>query len=94
MSDLLFFAPKAESLLLAPSASEMRSETILSEDTSVVKIAAAMSTPHTAFNPNFSATAKTGIDECIPSAKTTVCSINSIANRQMLINAQDMNICL
>ena len=48
---------------------------IFSADTSVVKIAPAIRTPHIALSPNFSETAKTGIDDVSPSAKTTVCSI-------------------
>lgn len=53
----------------------MESEVIFSADTSVVKIAPAISTPHIALRPNFSETAKTGIDDDSPSAKTTVCNI-------------------
>lgn len=67
----------------------MRSEVIFKEDTRVVNIAPAISTPHTAFNPNFSETAKTGIVVCNSSAKTTVCNINSNANKQTHISPQD-----
>ena len=72
----------------------MRSEAIFKEDTSVVNMAPAIKTPHTALNPNFSETAKTGIEELIPSAKTTVCNINSNANMHTEISPQVRNISL
>ncbi len=72
----------------------MRSESIFNDETSVVNIAPAMSTPHTALSLNCSATAKTGIEECVWSDKTTVCSINRIPNRQTQIREQESRISL
>lgn len=72
----------------------MLSESIFREDTRVVNIAPAISTPHTHLRLNFPETAKTGIEECISSSRTTVWSINSIANRNMQINVQDRKISL
>ena len=74
---LLFWSPETVSVFEVcfareDSVFEMRSDAILSEETSVVNIAPAIKTPHTALRPNFSETAKTGIEELIPSAKTTV----------------------
>lgn len=57
-------------------------------DTRVVNIAPAISTPHTALSPNFSETAKTGIEDDIPSAKTTVCNIYNSANMHKDMNPQ------
>lgn len=76
------------------NAPEMRSDAILSDETSVVNIAPAIKTPHTAFRLNFSATAKTGIEERKSSAKTTVCNINSNANRNIHMKKQDNKISL
>lgn len=50
----------------------MRSLTILREDTSVVKIAPAIKTPHANFRCNISETAKVGIKLPFVSDKTTV----------------------
>lgn len=66
----------------------------MSDDTIVVNIAEAINKPHAHFNPNPSATAKTGIDESFLSAKTIVCSIKSIANRNTQSIAQVAAICL
>ena len=92
MSERLLFSPSVS--FFASIASAILSEAILSEDTSVVNMAPAISTPHTALRLNFCETAKTGIDECKSSAKTTVCSINSNPNRQTQISAQDKIISL
>ncbi len=94
MNARLFFSPKAASFFVRERAVAMLSDVILREDTSVVNIAPAISTPQTALSPNLSATVKTGIDDVIPSAKTTVWSINSIANRHTHISAQDIIISL
>lgn len=67
---------------------------IFSADTSVVKIAPAISTPHIALSPNFSETAKTGIDDAKLSAKTTVCNIYSRANINIDIKTQVKEISL
>ncbi len=74
--------------------SMMRSESILREETSVVNIAPAMRIPQTTLRLNFSATAKTGIDECNSSDKTTVCNINNIANRQIQMKEHESRISL
>lgn len=79
---------------MAANAARILSETILREETMVVNIAAAISTPHTGFSPNLLATPSTGMDEARPSASTTVCSINSMQNRQAHIMPQDANISL
>ena len=73
---------------------EILSDAIFREETSVVNIAPAIKTPHTALSPNFSETAKTGIEELNPSAKTTVCSINNSANIHTDIKPQVRNISL
>lgn len=92
--DLFRSAQRGANFFIFPSDDIMLSDSIFKDETSVVKIAPAMRMPHANFSRNFSDTAKTGIDECISSDKTTVCSINKIANRHMHIKAQARNICL
>ena len=93
-SDLFRGSPREASFFVFCIVRIMLSDRILSEDTSVVNIAPAISIPQTHLRLNFSETAKTGIDVCILSARTTVCSIKSIANRNMQINVQDRKISL
>ncbi|MDE6302109.1 MAG: hypothetical protein K2M36_00780 [Clostridia bacterium] len=59
-------------MFILNSAELIRSDAILREDTRVVNIAPAIRTPHTAFRLNFAETVRTGIEERISSAKTTV----------------------
>ena len=66
----------------------MRSLTILREDTSVVKIAPAIKTPHANLRCNCSEIAKTGIKLSFLSDKTTVWSINNIPNKKTHIIRQ------
>ena len=61
---------------------------MLREETRVVNTAMTTSTPAAAFSPTLSATAKTGIDECVSSLKTMFWSINSTPPRKSALIAQ------
>lgn len=68
--------------------------TIFRDDTSVVKIAAAINTPHTGFRCNRLEIAKTGIKLSFTSDKTTVCNIYNIPNIKTHIIMQESKISL
>lgn len=85
---MCFSSPKPDNFFVRERNEDVRSLTILREDTSVVKIAPAIKTPHANFRCNISETAKVGIKLPFVSDKATVWSINNIPNRKTHIIRQ------
>lgn len=85
---MCFSSPKTHNFFVRERNKDVRSLTILREDTSVVKIAPAIKTPHANFRCNISETAKVGIKLPFVSDKTTVWSINNIPNKKTHIIRQ------
>ena len=77
---------------MSASVARILSETIFKEETIVVNIAAAMSTPHIGLRRKRSATLSTGMDDLSPSASTTVCNMKSIKKRQAQMRPQERKI--